>query len=130
MGSIQEPELQHKPAVLATCIALLEQSEDVAGAVRTVQEALEWWQNSMTADKASQAAAESWLQQQMVHLQLKVICQLTAAVQLLFPNMSPGFCSRLVHLQLKAPRLVAVSVCGDGLCYRLLQWAGNLTIMC
>ena len=26
----------------------------------------------MTADKAQQTAAESWLQQQMVHLQLKV----------------------------------------------------------
>lgn len=80
LGSIQEPELQHKPAVLATCIALLEQSKDVAGAIRKVQEALDWWQNSMTADKTSQAAAESWLQQQMVHMQLKVVLTIVAAI--------------------------------------------------
>ena len=72
LGSIQDPELQHKPAVLATCLSLLEQQGNVAGAISRVQEGLDWWQNSMTADKASQAAAVSWLQQQMVHLQLKV----------------------------------------------------------
>lgn len=72
MGSIQDPELQHKPAVLATCLALLEQGGDVAGAISRVQEGLQWWQNSMTAEPGAQAAAQSWLQQQMVHLQLKV----------------------------------------------------------
>ena len=72
LSSIQDSELQHKPAVLATCLALLEQQGDVAGAISRVQEGLHWWQSSMTAEPAAQAAAQSWLHQQMVHLQLKV----------------------------------------------------------
>jgi len=57
--------------VLATQITLQEQQQDLAGAVSTVQEGLSWWQNSMTADKTEKSAARSWLQQQLVHLQIK-----------------------------------------------------------
>jgi len=71
MDGITDEEVRHKPAVLATQLALQEQQPNLAGAISTVQEGLTWWQNSMTADKTEKSTAQSWLQQQMVHLQLK-----------------------------------------------------------
>lgn len=71
LDSISDEEVRHKPAVLATQLALQEQQQDLAGAISTVQEGLQWWHNSMTADKAQKSEATTWLQQQMVHLQLK-----------------------------------------------------------
>ena len=71
LSGITDEEVRHKPAVLATQLALQEQQPNLAGAISTVQEGLTWWQNSMTADKTGKATAQSWLQQQLVHLQLK-----------------------------------------------------------
>ena len=71
LSGMTDEEVRHKPAVLATQLALQEQQLNLAGAISTVQEGLTWWQNSMTADKTEKATAQSWLQQQLVHLQLK-----------------------------------------------------------
>lgn len=71
LSDMTDKEVRHKPAVLATQLALQEQQPNLAGAISTVQEGLAWWQNSMTADKTEKATAQSWLQQQLVHLQLK-----------------------------------------------------------
>lgn len=71
LNSIADQEVRHKPAVLATQLALQEQQQNLAGAIGTVQEGITWWQHSMTAGKSEKAAAQSWLWQQMVHLQLK-----------------------------------------------------------
>lgn len=71
LNSISDEEVRHKPAVLATQISLQEQQQELAGALSTAQEGLQWWQNSMTADKSQKAAAQTWLLQQLVHLQLK-----------------------------------------------------------
>ncbi len=71
LNGITDEEVRHKPAVLATQLALQEQQPNLAGAISTVQEGLTWWQNSMTADKTEKSTAQSWLQQQMVQLQLK-----------------------------------------------------------
>lgn len=71
LDSIKDEEVRNKPAVLATQITLQEQQQDLAGGLSTAQEGLQWWQNSMTADKSQQAAAQTWLLQQLVHLQLK-----------------------------------------------------------
>lgn len=71
LDSISDVEVRHKPAILASQLALQEQQQDVAGAIKTAQEGLQWWQDSMTADKSEKAAAQSFLLQQLVHLQLK-----------------------------------------------------------
>ena len=92
LDSIDDEEVRHKPAVLATQITLQEQQQDLAGALSTAQEGLQWWQNSMTADKPQKAAAQTWLLQQLVHLQLK-----TGNGALLFVCLQ-----YLVQLQLKA----------------------------
>ena len=71
LSGIADEEIRFKPAVLATQLGLQEQQQDLAGALSTAQEGLQWWQNSMTAGKAEQSAAQTWLLQQIVHLQLK-----------------------------------------------------------
>lgn len=71
LDSIEDEEVRHKPAVLATHISLQVQQQDLAGALSTAQEGLQWWQGSITADKSQKAAAQTWLLQQLVHLQLK-----------------------------------------------------------
>lgn len=71
LDGISDEEVRHKPAVLATQLALQEQQQDLAGAIKRSQEGLQWWQGSMTADKGQKAAAQTWLLQQLVHLQLK-----------------------------------------------------------
>ena len=71
LNSISDEEVRHKPAVLTTQISLQEQQQELAGALSTAQEGLQWWQNSMTADKSQKTAAQTWLLQQLVHLQLK-----------------------------------------------------------
>ena len=70
LASIKDEELRHKPAVVASLLTLQEQ-QNLAGAIATVQEGLQWWQNSMTAEQPEKTAAVSWLRQQMVQLQLK-----------------------------------------------------------
>ena len=71
LDSIDDEEVRHKPAVLATHITLQVQQQDLARALSTAQEGLEWWQGSMTADKSQKAAAQTWLLQQLLNLQLK-----------------------------------------------------------
>lgn len=71
LDSINDEEVRYKPAVLATRLTLQEQQQDLAGAVRSAQEGLQWWQASMTADKSQKVAAQTWILQQLVHLQLK-----------------------------------------------------------
>ena len=71
LTSIKDEELRHKPAVLASLLTLQEQQQNLAGAIATVQEGLQWWQNSMTAEPPQKTATVSWLRQQMVQLQLK-----------------------------------------------------------
>lgn len=71
LDGINDEEVRHKPAVLATLLALQEQQQDLAGAIQRVQEGLQWWQGSMTAHKGQKAAAQTWLLQQLVQLQLK-----------------------------------------------------------
>ena len=90
LDSIEDQEVRHKPAVLATQIALQQQQQDVAGALSTAREGLQWWQNSMTAEKSQKAAAQTWLLQQLVHLQLKAG---NSALLLGFVCSSGGTCS-------------------------------------
>ena len=71
LDGISDEEVRHKPAVLASQLALQEQQQGVAGAIKTALEGLQWWQDSMTADKSEKAAAQSFLLQQLVHLHLK-----------------------------------------------------------
>ena len=128
LDSIKDEEVRHKPAVLATQIGLQEQQQDLAGALSTAQEGLQWWQNSMTADKPQKAAAHTWLLQQLVHLQLKtgncaslfVLSQQSVHLQLRSSDRaltSVAFCcctwllQQLVGLQLKTGNCASLLVC-------------------
>lgn len=49
----QVPELQHKPSVVATLVALKEKGGDVQGAEATLDAAVQWWEGHMGEDTST-----------------------------------------------------------------------------
>ncbi len=68
-----DADFQRQPAVVATRVALAEQLGDIAGAVSTVQDALQWWDGSSAqAGAGAKGEARKWLLHRLAQLQLKV----------------------------------------------------------
>ncbi|KAJ9176241.1 hypothetical protein P3X46_011576 [Hevea brasiliensis] len=44
------PDIQHKPATVATIVALKERAGDIDGASAILESAIKWWSNAMTED--------------------------------------------------------------------------------
>ncbi|KAG9132792.1 hypothetical protein Leryth_014055 [Lithospermum erythrorhizon] len=44
------PDIQHKPATVATIVTLKERAGDIDGAVAVFDSAIQWWSNAMTED--------------------------------------------------------------------------------
>eukprot|EP00878_Enallax_costatus_P023322 GHUV01024796.1.p1 GENE.GHUV01024796.1~~GHUV01024796.1.p1 ORF type:complete len:527 (+),score=199.75 GHUV01024796.1:936-2516(+) len=72
LGTALPSDLQLRPAVLATRVALLEQTGDVAGAEGLLQSALQHWQQVAKVAPRDQAAGAgvSWCLQRLVTLKL------------------------------------------------------------
>lgn len=72
LGSGLPADMQLRPAVLATRVALLEQTGDTSGAENLLQSALQHWQQVAKGAPRDQAAAAgvSWCLQRLVGLKL------------------------------------------------------------